>query len=169
MIESPDTVNTTIIRSERYSSKYLNIGKFETLSKVLEDTKRLKNDYSQFLFEHIYDVFIDRSYITLSNKFWKEISSKYKSNYLKGWNCQSIFQDITIQYITRIKAILHNLDLSLSTIDKNGNTKLTITYIRKMFIKMVKSFIIKETLKNLNNQRSILLYQSSLSTAYIVE
>ena len=131
MIESPDTVNTTIIRSERYSSKYLNIGKFDKLYSVLEDTKRLKNDYSLFLFEHIYDVFIDRSYITLSNKFWKEISSKYKSNYLKGWNCQSIFQDITIQYITRIKAILHNLDLSLSTIDKNGNTKLTITYYKK--------------------------------------
>ena len=131
MIESPDTVNTTIIRSERYSSKYLNIGKFDKLYSVLEDTKRLKNDYSLFLFEHIYDVFIDRSYITLSNKFWKEISSKYKSNYLKGWNCQSIFQDIAIQYITRIKAILHNLDLSLSTIDKNGNTKLTITYYKK--------------------------------------
>lgn len=128
MVES---TNTTIIRSERYSSKYLNIGKFDTLSKVLEDTKRLKNDYSQFLFEHIYDVFIDRSYITLSNKFWKEVTKLYPSNYLKGWNCQSIFQDITIQYINRIKAILHNLDLSLSTIDKNGNTKLTITYYKK--------------------------------------
>ena len=128
MIES---TNTTIIRSERYSSKYLNIGKFETLSNVLEDTKRLKNDYSQFLFEHIYDVFIDRSYITLSTKFWKEVTKLYPSKYLKAWNCQSIFQDITIQYITRIKALLSNLDLSLSTVDKNGNTKLTITYYKK--------------------------------------
>ena len=128
MVES---TNTTIIRSERYSSKYLNTGKFETLSKVLEDTKRLKNDYSQFLFEHIYDVFIDRSYITLGTKFWKEVAKLYPSNYLKAWNCQSIFQDITIQYITRIKALLHNLDLSLSTVDKNGNTKLTITYYKK--------------------------------------
>ena len=128
MVES---TNTTIIRSERYSSKYLNIGKFETLSKVLEDTKKLKNDYSQFLFEHIYDVFIDRSYITLSNKFWKEVAKLYPSKYLKAWNCQSIFLDIVIQYITRIKAILNNLDLSLSTVDKNGNSKLNITYYKK--------------------------------------
>ena len=95
MVES---TNTTIIRSERYSSKYLNIGKFETLSKVLEDTKRLKNDYSQFLFEHIYDVFIDRSYITLGTKFWKEVAKLYPSKYLKAWNSQSIFLDIVIQY-----------------------------------------------------------------------
>ena len=120
--------NTDIqLRSERYSSKYLNKGKHELLNAVFEEVKNLKNQYSEFLFDNLYEVFLNQSYQTLSTKYWKQVSSLYQSTYLKSWNCQSIFQSISQDYINRIKKYLVNLDLQVSIVDNKGLAKLSIT------------------------------------------
>lgn len=120
--------NTDIqLRSERYSSKYLNKGKHNILNAVFEEVKTLKNQYSKFLFDNLYEVFLNQSYQTLSTKYWKQVSSLYPSTYLKSWNCQSIFQSISQDYINRIKKYLSNLNLQVSIPDNKGLLKLSIT------------------------------------------
>ena len=125
-----DQQNTVVenkeIRSERYSSKYLNKDKLRLLKRTIKDVKKLKNQYSKFCFNHLYDLFVLRSYIDFSNLYWKQVSKQYSPKYIKQWNAQSIFQDIVIQYITRIKTYLSNIDLSVSEADKLGNTKFKI-------------------------------------------
>ena len=122
------TSNTDIqLCSERYSSKYLNKGKHDLLLSVFEEVKNLKNQYSKFLFDNLYEVFLNQSYQTLSTKYWKHISSLYSSTYLKSWNCQSIFQSISQDYINRLKKHLSNLDLQISIPDNKGLVKLSIT------------------------------------------
>ena len=125
------TVENKKIRSERYSSKYLNKEKLRLLKRTIKDVKKLKNQYSIFCFEHLYELFVLRNYIDFSNLYWKQVSKQYPAKYIKQWNAQSTFQDVVINYITRIKTYLSNLDLSLSTVDKNGDTKLSITYYKK--------------------------------------
>ena len=119
------------LRSERYSSKYLNKGKRELLNAVFEEVKTLKNQYSKFLFDNLYEVFLNQSYQTLSTKYWKQVSSLYPSTYLKSWNCQSIFQSISQDYINRIKKYLVNLDLQVSIVDNKGLAKLSISRYQK--------------------------------------
>ena len=126
------TLNTDIqLHSERYSSKYLNKGKHELLLSVFEEVKTLKNQYSKFLFDNLYEVFLNQSYQVLSTKYWKQVSSLYPSTYLKSWNCQSIFQSISQDYITRLKKHLSNLNLEVSIPDNKGLAKLSITRYQK--------------------------------------
>lgn len=115
------------LRSERYSSKYLNKGKHELLLSVFEEVKNLKNYYSKFLFDNLYEVFLIREYQTLSTKYWKQVSSLYPSTYLKSWNARDIFQTVTQNYIVRLKKRLSNLDLQVSIPDNKGLAKLSIT------------------------------------------
>ena len=124
--------NTDIqLRSERYSSKYLNKGKHNLLLFVFEEVKTLKNQYSEFLFDNLYEVFLNQSYQTLSTKYWKLVSKQYPTQYLKSWNCQSIFQSISQDYINRLKKHLSNLDLQVSIPDNKGLAKLSITRYQK--------------------------------------
>ena len=122
------TTNTDIqLCSERYSSKYLNKGKYNLLLSVFEEVKNLKNYYSKFLFDNLYEVFLNQSYQTLSTKYWKLVSKQYPTQYLKSWNCQSIFQSISQDYINRLKKHLSNLDLQVSIPNNKGLVKLSIT------------------------------------------
>ena len=124
--------NTDIqLRSERYSSKYLNKGKHNLLNAVFEEVKNLKNQYSKFLFDNLYEVFLNQSYQAVSTKYWKQVSNLYPSTYLKSWNCQSIFQSISQDYINRIKKHLSNLNLQVSIPDNKGLAKLSITRYQK--------------------------------------
>ena len=100
------TVENKEIRSERYTSKYLNKEKLRLLKCTIKDVKKLKNQYSTFCFEHLYDLFVLRNYIDFSNQYWKQVSKQYSSKYIKQWNIQSIFQDVVINYITRIQNYL---------------------------------------------------------------
>ena len=126
------TTNTDIqLRSERYSSKYLNKGKHNLLNAVFEEVKTLKNCYSKFLFDNLYEVFLNQSYQALSTKYWKQVSNLYPSTYLKSWNCQSIFQSISQDYINRIKKYLVNLDLQVSIPNNKGLAKLSISRYQK--------------------------------------
>ena len=129
---SKPSSNTDIqLHSERYSSKYLNKGKHNLLLSVFEEVKNLKNQYSKFLFDNLYEVFLNQSYQTLSTKYWKLVSKQYPIQYLKSWNCQSIFQSISQDYINRIKKYLVNLDLQVSIPDNKGLAKLSITRYKK--------------------------------------
>lgn len=124
--------NTDIqLHSERYSSKYLNKGKHNLLLSVFEEVKTLKNQYSKFLFDNLYEIFLNQSYQVLSTKYWKQVCSLYPSTYLKSWNSQSIFQSISQDYINRLKKHLSNLDLQVSTVDNKGLVKLLITRYQK--------------------------------------
>ena len=125
------TVENKEIRSERYTSKYLNKEKLRLLKRTIKDVKKLKNQYSIFCFNHLYDLFVLRNYIDFSNLYWKQVSKQYPTKYIKQWNAQSIFQDVVIQYITRIKTYLSNLDLIVSEADEFGNTKFKISYYKK--------------------------------------
>ena len=142
------TLNTDIqLHSERYSSKYLNKGKHELLLSVFEEVKTLKNQYSKFLFDNLYEVFLNQSYQVLSTKYWKQVSSLYPSTYLKSWNCQSIFQSISQDYINRIKKYLVNLNLQVSTVDNKGLVKLSITRYQKNVSKNNKIIHYKDDIK----------------------
>ena len=124
--------NTDIqLHSERYSSKYLNKGKHNLLNVVFEEVKILKNCYSKFLFDNLYEVFLIREYQTLSTKYWKQVSNLYPSTYLKSWNVRDIFQSISQDYINRIKKYLSNLNLQVSIPDNKGLVKLSITRYQK--------------------------------------
>lgn len=124
--------NTDIkLHSERYSSKYLNKGKYDLLLSVFEEVKNLKNQYSKFLFDNLYEVFLNQSYQTLSTKYWKLVSKQYPTQYLKSWNCQSIFQSISQDYINKLKKHLSNLDLQVSIPDNKGLSKLSISRYQK--------------------------------------
>ena len=124
--------NTDIqLHSERYSSKYLNKGKHNLLNAVFEEVKILKNCYSKFLFDNLYEVFLNQSYQALSTKYWKQVSTLYPSTYLKSWNCQSIFQSISQDYINRIKKYLVNLNLQVSMVNNMGLVKLSISRYQK--------------------------------------
>ena len=124
--------NTDIqLRSERYSSKYLNKGKYNLLLSVFEEVKTLKNCYSKFLFDNLYEVFLIREWQTISTKYWKQVNSLYSSTYLKSWNIRDIFQSISQDYINRIKKHLSNLDLQVSILDNKGLVKLSISRYQK--------------------------------------
>ena len=146
--------NTGIqLRSERYSSKYLNKGKHELLLSVFEEVKNLKNCYSKFLFDNLYEVFLNQSYQTLSTKYWKQISKQYPTQYLKSWNCQSIFQSISQDYINRIKKYLVNLDLQVSIPDNKSLVKLSISRYQKNVSKNNKIIHYKGDIKELKQPK----------------
>ena len=130
-MDQQSIVENKEIRSERYTSKYLNKDKLRLLKRAIKNVKKLKNKYSLFCFEHLYDLFVLRNYIDFSNLYWKQVTKQYTAKYIKQWNSQSIFLDIVIQYITRIKTYLSNLDLSVSEVDELGNTKFKITRYKK--------------------------------------
>lgn len=146
--------NTDIqLRSERYSSKYLNKGKHELLNVVFEEVKTLKNQYSKFLFDNLYEVFLNQSYQTLSTKYWKLVSKQYSTQYLKSWNCQSIFQSISQDYINRIKKHLSNLDLQVSIPDNKGLVKLSISRYQRNVSKNNKIIHYKGDIKELKQPK----------------
>ena len=131
MVQQSTVIENKEIRSERYTSKYLNKEKLRLLKRTIKDVKKLKNQYSKFCFEHLYDLFVLRNYIGFSNLYWKQVTKQYPAKYIKQWNAQSTFQDVVIQYITRIKTYLSNLDLRVSEVDEFGNTKFKISYYKK--------------------------------------
>ena len=146
--------NTDIqLRSERYSSKYLNKGKHNLLLSVFKEVKNLKNYYSKFLFGNLYEVFLNQSYQVLSTKYWKQISKHYPTKYLKSWNCQSIFQSISQDYINRIKKYLVNLDLQVSIPDNKGLSKLSITKYQRNVSKNNKILHYKGDIKELKQPK----------------
>ena len=65
MIQQSTVVENKEIRSERYTSKYLNKEKLCLLKRTIKDVKKLKNYYSLFCFEHLYDLFVFISFLAI--------------------------------------------------------------------------------------------------------
>lgn len=91
-----------MIKSERYTTKYLNKEKFKILFDIDEEVKLLKNSISNFCHQNIFALISD-------DKF----SSNYrcfKSDNLSAWEVQTIFQDIVKLYKEYFKAKARHLE-----------------------------------------------------------
>ena len=65
-----------MIKSERWTSKYLNKDKLNLLQKVNEDTLLLKNEMSKFIFNHINELYYNQDVYNFSKKYLKEFKSE---------------------------------------------------------------------------------------------
>jgi putative transposase len=99
-----------MIKSERWTSKYLNKDKLNLLKQVNEDTLSLKNEMSKFIFNHIKELYYDQDVYSFSKKYL----NKFKSEYLKTWNVQTLFQDTIKFYLNIIKVNTQNKDLKIT-------------------------------------------------------
>lgn len=99
-----------MIKSERWTSKYLNKYKLNLLKQVDAETLLLKNEMSKFIFEHIKELYYDQDVYNFSKKYLKE----FKSEYLKTWNVQTLFQDIIKLYLNLIKVYTQNKSLQVT-------------------------------------------------------
>ena len=98
-------IELKMIRSERYTSKYLNKGKFDLLQGIDEKVKTLKNQMSLFCKEHIFDLTLDKNF---------QINYKlFKNDFVTAWQTQTLFQDIIKFYKNAYFRRIYNLDLSI--------------------------------------------------------
>lgn len=99
-----------MIKSERWTSKYLNKEKLNLLKQVNEDTLFLKNEMSKFIFNHINELYYNQDVYSFSKKYL----NKFKSEYLKTWNIQTLFQDTIKFYLNIIKVNTRNKDMKIT-------------------------------------------------------
>ena len=93
-----------MIRSEKYTSKYLNNNKYQILKQIDQYVKYLKNQISKYCYENIFQLFSDYNF---------QVNYKNFSNqYLDAWETQTIFQDIIKLYQNSFKQHIFNLDFS---------------------------------------------------------
>ena len=69
-----------ITKTVIHTSKYLNKGKLDTLTRIDNDVLCLKHNMSQFVHEHILEL-NNTSVLAFANKYYKQ----YKSEYLSNW------------------------------------------------------------------------------------
>ena len=94
-----------MIKSERYTSKYLNRGKFVLLQGIDEKVKSLKNQMSFFCKEHIFDLMLDENF---------QVNYKmFRNDFITAWQTQAVFQDIIRFYRNAYFMKIKNLDLSI--------------------------------------------------------
>lgn len=94
-----------MLKSERYTSKYLNKGKFNLFQGINEKVKTLKNQMSLFCKEHIFELMLDKNFQANYKLF--------KNNFITAWQTQALFQDIIKFYKNAYFRRIHNLDLSV--------------------------------------------------------
>ena len=99
-----------MIKSERWTSKYLNKDKLNLLQKVDKDTLSLKNEMSKFIFNNINELYYNQDVYSFSKKYL----NKFKSEYLKTWNVQTLFQDTIKFYLNLIKVNTNNKSLQIT-------------------------------------------------------
>ena len=123
-----------MIKSERWTSKYLNKDKLNLLQKVNEDTLSLKNKMSKFIFNHIKELYYDQDVYSFSKKYLKE----FKSEYLKTWNVQTLFQDTIKFYLNIIKVNTQNKSLQIIKSFKTTYYKINTKYHNKGDVKEIR-------------------------------
>ena len=128
-----------MIKSERWTSKYLNKDKLNLLKQVNEDTLSLKNEMSKFIFNHINELYYDQDVYNFSKLYL----NKFKSEYLKTWNVQTLFQDTIKFYLNIIKVNTQNKDLKITKSFKKSYYKINTKYNNKGDLK--ESRIIKHS------------------------
>ena len=82
-----------ITKTVIHTSKYLNKGKLDILTCIDAHVLCLKNNMSQFVYEHILEL-NNSIVLSFANKYYKQ----YKSEYLSNWEIQQLFIDICKKY-----------------------------------------------------------------------
>ncbi len=67
-------LENTMLKSERYTSKYLNQGKLDLFQDIDLNVKDLKNGMSSFCHEHIFELFNDKNF----QVHYKSFKNDYK-------------------------------------------------------------------------------------------
>lgn len=97
-----------ITKTVIHTSKYLNKGKLDTLTRIDNDVLCLKNNMSQFVHEHILE--LNRgSVLNFANKYYKQ----YKSEYLSNWEIQQLFIDICKKYQVVVDKYVKNTNFEV--------------------------------------------------------
>ena len=109
-------LENTMLKSERYTSKYLNQGKFDLFQDIDLNVKDLKNGMSSFCHEHIFELFNDKNFQVHYKSF--------KNDYITAWQTQTIFQDIIKFYKNAYEKLIDNLNLCVQD-------KIEIKYYKK--------------------------------------
>ena len=91
-----------------HTSKYLNKGKLDTLTRIDNDVLCLKNNMSQFVHEHILEL-NNISVLAFANKHYKQ----YKSEYLSNWEIQQLFIDICKKYQVVVDKYVKNTNFEV--------------------------------------------------------
>ena len=85
-----------MILSEKYSSKYLNGGKFDILKNIDDNVKDIKNKMSLYCHKHIFE--LKAVGVFEFSKHYKD----FKIDDLSAWETQTLFQDVCKLYLEAI-------------------------------------------------------------------
>jgi len=96
------------IKTIRLASYFHNQEKFEKIQAIDAAVKKVKNDISQFIFEHFEKLLFDKKEFLKSYKL-------FKIDEISAWETQSIFQDIIKLYENQFHKIKQNNNISIQT------------------------------------------------------
>lgn len=105
-----------MLKSERYTSKYLNESKLDFIKATDASVRRLKNSMSLFCHENIIQLVADKNF---------QVNYKlFRSDFITPWETQTIFQDIIKFYKNSYFQRVRNVDFGIQD-------KIVITYYKR--------------------------------------
>ena len=105
-----------MLKSERYTSKYLNKSKLDFIKATDGGVRRLKNSMSLFCHENIIQLVADKNF---------QVNYKsFKNDFITPWETQTIFQDIIKFYKNSYFQRVRNVDFGIQD-------KIAITYYKR--------------------------------------
>lgn len=87
------------IRCVRYTSKHINKSKMVQLQLAFDESLRLQNQYSKYVYDHISELFDRRHAQHFCTNHYKACRSLYPANILTYWTTQNLFLTIISDYI----------------------------------------------------------------------
>ena len=104
-----------MLKSERYTSKYLNKSKLDFIKATDASVRRLKNSMSLFCHENIIQLVADKNF---------QVNYKlFRNDFITPWETQTIFQDIIKFYKNSYFRRIRNVDFGIQD-------KIVITYYK---------------------------------------
>ena len=105
-----------MLKSERYTSKYLNKSKLDFIKATDASVRRLKNSMSLFCHENIIQLVADKNF---------QVNYKlFRNDFITPWETQTIFQDIIKFYKNSYFRRIRNVDFGIQD-------KIVITYYKR--------------------------------------
>ena len=137
-----------MLKSERYTSKYLNKSKLDFIKATDASVRRLKNSMSLFCHENIIQLVADKNF---------QVNYKlFRNDFITPWETQTIFQDIIKFYKNSYFQRVRNVDFGIQD-------KIVITYYKRDTKHNkkgdVKSFGIKKKQTNLSKLLKYLVFK----------
>ena len=94
-----------MLKSERYTSKYLNESKLDFIKATDASVRRLKNSMSLFCHENIIQLVTDKNF---------QVNYKlFRNEFITPWETQTIFQDIIKFYKNSYFQRVRNIDFGI--------------------------------------------------------